>query len=170
MLPHKQLYIFYLESKMNFMRFVVKYKEFNHENSLLYLSNEMSFYVDHGEKNVYSLMLGSGYASLDVEIESGRALAITGYNPSFLWVKCELEAPIYNTGELFIVSKEELMSGAGSYYAKDWQTFYDPKSGWICIGNKNINAHGDCVEFFKNIVAVVHDNQLLSVWLKPIIK
>lgn len=152
------------------IKFVVDYKKLNFNHNLIYLLSEMSFYVNYSNKDVYSLMLGSGYVGLDIDVESSKALGITGYSCKTYWKKHKLKVPQYRTGELKIVSKEKLLSGTGSYYAKDWETFYDPASGWICIGSKDDSTKNDCVEFFKNIIAVVNNEKLVAIWIKLIIK
>lgn len=51
--------------------------------------------------------------------------------------------------------------------ASDWQTYFNGKTGWVCIGNPDCNSKSKGVEFAKNTVAVIDNEQLSSIWIKP---
>ena len=57
--------------------------------------------------------------------------------------------------------------GTGIQYASDWQTYFNGKTGWVCIGNPDCNSKSKGVEFAKNTVAVIDNEQLSSIWIKP---
>ena len=49
----------------------------------------------------------------------------------------------------------------------EWPTFYDPISGWLCIGQPITSQTCESVEFATNTVAVIDEASLRAIWLHP---
>lgn len=50
--------------------------------------------------------------------------------------------------------------------SNNWSTFYDPISGWICIGSHS-SKESAAIEFASNTIAVVCNQMIVALWLKP---
>ena len=48
---------------------------------------------------------------------------------------------------------------------KQSDTYYNPKTGWICIGEYKVYGIDDVLEFVENGYLVVRDNKIISFWL-----
>ena len=48
---------------------------------------------------------------------------------------------------------------------KQDDTYYDEKSGWICIGDRKVYDFDDCVEFLNGAILVLRDGNVVSLWL-----
>ena len=72
------------------------------------------------------------------------------------------------TNDIYISDDSiKYQEGTGIQYASDWQTYFNGKTGWVCIGNPDCNSKSKGVEFAKNTVAVIDNEQLSSIWIKP---
>lgn len=152
------------------MKFIIKYKKQEFLGRPIYFSEQMSFMYEPWRENNYSLMLGAAYTSLDINLEDMTAVQISGCNPKRIWKKCNLTPPTAKEGVLNFVTDEELLPGSGFDYSDDWQTLYNPKNGWICLGNPYYNNLFECVKFARDTIAVVQEGKLTALWVCPVFK
>ena len=150
------------------MRLVVKHERIDFKGQALYLKDEQSFFYDPWNDVDFSILIAYGYNSLDINLNSGRVLQMTGLNPSCKWISKELTAPVYQQGILVVSFDEKKQAGTGMQYANNWETYFDCKTGWVCIGDPQYSRTSDSVEFAKNTIAVIDDGQLSSIWIKPL--
>lgn len=100
------------------------------------------------------------------------ASEIGGYHSSpEIWQRCSLTVPTYFQGSLRVIEdyEDELQEGptvriAGS---DTWKTFYDPETGWVCIGNPEPNEEDCAVEFATDSIVALHGKHVKALWLKP---
>lgn len=88
-------------------------------------------------------------------------------NPNYNWIKKELAAPVSQRGILTVSFDEKCQEGIGIQYASDWQTYFNCKTGWVCIGNPDCNIESKSVEFAQDSIAVIDNGQLSSIWIRP---
>ncbi|MGN1316455.1 MAG: hypothetical protein ACI4VW_05255 [Acutalibacteraceae bacterium] len=120
----------------------------------------------------YAILIDSSSTSLDVSSIDNTICGICGYNPKENWIQSKLEFPQMQAvcGQLELVEREEFINGSAITYNRAWQTFFDSDSGMICIGDTNITSDIVLVEFCVNIFAALLNDELVSVWLKPVFK
>lgn len=149
------------------MRFIVTYENIVFNGEAQYLKDEYSFFYDPWNDVNFSILIENGYNSLDVKLKNGRVLQVTGINPNYNWIEKELVAPVFQQGILTVLFDEKCQEGTGIQYASDWKTYFNYKTGWVCIGNPECNTESKSVEFAKNSVAVIDNGQLSSIWIRP---
>lgn len=149
------------------MRFIITYENIVFNGQAQYLKDEYSFFYDPWNDVNFSILIEHGYNSLDIKLENGRVLQVTGINPNYNWIEKELVAPVFQRGILTVSFDEKCQEGTGIQYASDWQTYFNYKTGWVCIGNPDCNIKSKSVEFAKNSVAVIDNGQLSSIWIRP---
>jgi hypothetical protein len=93
---------------------------------------------------------------------------ISGYNPKENWIEKKLVFPKAISGQLKLTNKEQILIGSAITYNREWLTFFDETSNVICIGSTHIHPEMVLVEFCTNIIAVLLDDKLVSIWLSPI--
>lgn len=145
-----------------------EYTEVNQTNggTLLYLKKEKSLSYTPRQKNDYSLLLGQTYCGLDIVVDTGEIVQLSGLNPMKLWVKESLFFPKAPTGQLFLRCEAPLLKGSGGCYGLDWKTFFDPVTHCICIGGSTDLTGCSCIEFCNGIVAALKAQELVSIWGK----
>ena len=149
------------------IRFTVAYENIVFKGQAQYLKDEYSFFYNPWSNVNFSILIEKGYNSLDIELETGRVLQVTGVNPNYNWIEKELVNPVFQRGILTVSFDEKHSEGTGIQYANDWQTYFNYKTGWVCIGNPDCNTESKCVEFAKDSVAVIDNGQLSSIWIRP---
>lgn len=146
--------------------FFIDFGHINYDGYAQYVIEEDSFYYDPWNDIDFSIIVGKGYNSLDINLNTVNVLQLTGFNPIKNWVPQSLVVPKSKTGFLKVYISEDQQKGSGIQYVDDWKTYYDEKSGWICIGNPQCE-NALAVEFAKNTLAVIVNSDLKAVWIRP---
>lgn len=150
------------------MNFLYEYQD-KFPNEIIYSISEQNFYPASWKKNDYTIIIGSEYVGLDVDLDRKQIVQVSGFSPKKIWVKSSLSLPVGKEGSIFIQTKNDPVSGTGTNYGETWLTYFDEKQNLICIGNQTMASNDICIEFSKNCFAVIDlNNQLKSIWLKPI--
>lgn len=149
------------------IKFIVEYRDKIPLGNPIYVGDEESFDFEPWLECDCSIMIGIGYNSLDVSLNSGVVSHLSGLNSKANWKTGIVEPPKANLGVLKIRSSENLIPGIGVTYADDWVTTYDNKSGWIQIGNYRKTDKNQFVEFAKNTIAAIKNGELETIWIKP---
>lgn len=143
------------------IKFTTKYSE-KIENRLLHYSIEdLSFDT---EPNVSRIDLSLILNKLNLTVVDNKIVQIWGFCGNARTVKTTKDVPSYFKGTLMI---EHSLQYGISYgiYNNEVPVYFNDKSGWVCLGN--IDSTGEAVEFITNCVAVVNDEKLDALWLKP---
>lgn len=151
------------------MKFVSQ-KGFRYHFSPVYNIKEQSFFSNPEAPSDFSIMIKGGYTSLDVSLISSTLYGISGYNPQKTWKKAKLIYPVVKQGSVKVIFDFHVEKGMGIDYGIDWKTFFDKNTGVICICNSKIPYNTENIEFSNNIVASIHNGNLVAVWIKPFFK
>ena len=156
------------------IKFILKNLSFKfvHKDDILsgkaqYIKNENSFFYEPWNDVNFSILIRNGYNSLDVNLQTKKALQLTGLNPQMNWIRKNLIVPKAQPGNLFILPDQNYQTGTGIQYATNWQTYFNPDTGWICIGNPNDFCEDSAVLFANNTIAMIENNNINSIWIKP---
>lgn len=138
-----------------------------------YLMEEDSFFFDPWHKSDFSIMIGEGYNSLDVDLGQFEIKQLTGLNPIGSWIPAVLTPPPdVQKGRLLICpyaeERNRIQSGMGVQYAEDWPTHYDKNNGWVCLGNIYIAPEHNYVCFANDTIAVVDGAEITAIWIRPV--
>lgn len=109
------------------------------------------------------------YLNLAFDSYTRAARQIWGFNASRSWQHKVLQVPVYFKGNLLLDSSFTIASGEAERIIDIdiWVTFYDVKSGWICIGDPDRSLTQVGIEFASNTIAILDHDQLKAIWLKP---
>lgn len=138
------------------------------DGDIFYNNNEFIFDSNIG-KGEFSLMIGKGYCELSVARFNSKVYSFEGINNKEEWISKKLIFPKSIKGELYFISDTiDIINYDGIWYVEDWDTYYDKDNNYICLGDFNTNYYDTAIEFCKNIVAVIEEDKLKSIWIKNI--
>jgi hypothetical protein len=153
-----------------YFRYNLTEKVSDERGCLYYLPNEHSLCYVPWRKNSYTLLIGKSYCGLDLDADTGEIMQISGCNPMRLWIECNLEIPVAVMGRVFFQSDIPLIPGTGSDYDRSWNTFYDRKQQYICLGPQPIISDCIHIQFAPYLIASIRNDQIVSIWAKIKIK
>jgi hypothetical protein len=106
---------------------------------------------------------------LEVAVDTSLCLYIWGYCPMGRWERTTLMPPVARRGSLRAVHDKPLVPAVsiGLEQMIGTTAWFDPDSGWFCVGKKEIASDVQAVEFATGCVAVVADGRLSSLWVRP---
>jgi hypothetical protein len=107
-----------------------------------------------------------GMLELHVNLTDYRVVYVWGYAPYLGWKLTSLNPPPSKRAAL-VVQDVRLEPGIARRLTapEEKQGHVDIKTGWVCLGDPN--AQGEAVEFASGCIAIVKDEQLLTLWLHP---
>jgi hypothetical protein len=121
----------------------------------------------YGKKGTTSFAIDT--LQLEFSIENMMCLYISGYCPVEMWKADCLSAPIARRGALH-AKYTGILNPAIVICIDDMvppDPWFDPHSGWFCMGRKEAQAGAAAVEFATGCLGVVIDKKLSSLWIKP---
>ena len=145
-------------------------KDLEYINGEITYNNNEFVFESNSVKGEFSLMLGRGYCELSITRVNSRINSFGGINIKEDWISNDLVFPSNIKGELhFISSTTDINSYDGTWYVENWNTYYDEKNNYICMGDCDTNSEDIiAVEFCKNIIAVTERGNLRSIWIRNI--
>ena len=148
------------------MKFTYIPKKSIYNGKLLYIREEESLFYEPFSNNVGVSIMCGAYTGLDTICETGQIVHISGLNSKNAWIKKSLIMPLAATGDLYVNFDEPPIKGTGIDYDRTWETYYDYDINCICIGDYLTKESDDCVEFASGLIAVLRNQQLISIWAK----
>jgi hypothetical protein len=148
------------------MKFSIEYTGNSEQRTLIYREDEYSFDMEPWWS--YGLDFEIAVNTITLTVVDGKIIQLSGFCGLNKKMKANHNVPQSQKGELRVLHPEKYWDIAGCYGVnkEDWSVRVNVKTGWVCIGNPE--KKGNAVEFIKNCVAVVsEDNEFLSLWLKP---
>lgn len=132
-----------------------------------YLINDGSF--DCNPSANVDINVAIAYLNLGVDSEDMCVKCLWGFSPRESWKEVNLFVPPAIEGMLRLVGEYE----AGLTWRIDrnkmWESYFDKKSGWYCIGNSTLEEEDTAVKIINNMIAVVDNaSELKAVWVYPI--
>jgi hypothetical protein len=107
---------------------------------------------------------------LEVAVDSSLCLYIWGYCPTGRCKRSPLSPPMAQPGSLRAIHDAPLIPGVsvGLEEMIPATAWFDPTSGWLCMGNNEAPAVAQAVECARGCLAIVlADGWLSSLWVKP---
>jgi hypothetical protein len=122
-----------------------------------------------GNKGLTSLVIGT--LQIEIGIETRLALFVWGLHSHVgKWRQGVLPRISPEKGGVKILFDEEPVIGVsqGLVEVGEWQTTYDPDTGWICVSANEPDVAESHREFAQDTIAGLTDEKLVSLWLRPI--
>lgn len=155
------------------MLFEVEEGPLRHIGQLVYIMKDSAF--DFQPQQIADCSIEVDYISIDFIIyynDVKRASQIWGYHyPPESWVKKELQKPEFFAGSLLLI--DDVIDDGDTlvlHGSREWETYYDIHTGWVCIGDCDHSKEDMAVEFVSDAVAIINNQQLKALWLKPVIQ
>lgn len=139
----------------------------------VFADHSFGFLMDTGQEERYGKEGTTSFAidtlQLEVSIESLFCLYPSGYCPLGLWERVSLSPPISNQGSLR-ANYKNILHPAIAVSIEDMiapTPWFDPSSGWFCMGRLEPPEGTVAVEFATGCLGVVINKKLNSLWIKP---
>lgn len=152
---------------------MIKFDYFYSDNIVLsrpyYYSEDLS--IDMFPNLNSDVVMLVAYINIGFDSDNMYANQIWGFSPKDSWVKTNLTLPkFYKSGVVKI--RGNLDPGTWRLdKKKQWKTFFDRTSGWLCIGNPKLKPSIAFIEFaIDSIMAIDENHELHALWVKPTIK
>lgn len=108
-----------------------------------------------------------------VSVESRALLHPFGYFPRTSWIKKPLPCICAKRGLIILNDKQSVLPDVSmSFEAPDpWVRLYDENTGWLYYGPRDFadDPRGLLIEFAENSIACLSDQEIRSLWMKPVI-
>lgn len=145
------------------MKFKIENTSFyKKQRKLFYLLDEFSFYVSPFTTRIdYDLVLNY----LNLTVLSNLVVQVDGFCPNGEWIITDLSVPNYNMGQLRVLKNYE-PGFSYSLNKAQWPVYYNQHTGWVCVGDPIVK--NQAIMFITNVVAVIENNELQALWLKPV--
>lgn len=112
------------------------------------------------------ISIGIGFAGIEIDPDEKKVIGVKGLLPRSIWLKKRLKTPNAFKGILRVRTEGvDIRNKTYIQICKQEDTFYDEKTGWICIGERKVYDFDDCVEFLGGAILVLRDNKVISLWL-----
>lgn len=142
------------------MKFYTEYTKSLEQKKLIYYVDEQSFDTEPSLGKVdFCIVINM----INLTVIKGNVVEIWGFCPSETWITSEYEVSKYTKGILKV--KDDVEPGFSYRLDKKWPVYFNPKTDWLCIGNPEIS--NTAIEFIPNCVAVIDQETLKALWLKP---
>jgi hypothetical protein len=150
------------------MKFLIQEPQKDQKFSLVYRLEDHSFDVEplDGSGDT-SIMINELQLEIDHE---GKVIYVWGYCPLIKYDETDEVPKGYQPHSLIALLKKPLVPGISYRLNEDrrWPIYMNKKKGWICIGNPETKSK-KLVEFAPNCVATMDGQDLVAVWLHPLI-
>ena len=149
------------------MKFHIDYSEFNDCGIPIYRKSEQAFDFEPYYNSDFSLMLGESYVGLEINLNNGKALCLSGVSPTKAWKKDKIVLPDYKKGTLFVEGLENCYQGMGIETHNQFTAFYDKEGGWIYFVSDIKSENPNYIMFANNTIIALDNEAIASIWIKP---
>lgn len=113
------------------------------------------------------ISIGIGFAGVVIDPDNKIVIGVKGLLPRSIWLKKKLKTPSAVKGILKVkTTGVDIRNKTYIQINKQDDTYYDERSGFICIGDRKVYDFDDCIEFLNGAIIVLRDGKVISLWLK----
>lgn len=108
------------------------------------------------------------YVNLGVDSEDMCVKCLWGFSPKESWKESKLLVPVAPEGNVKLIG--EYAPGFTWRIDNDkmWESHFDTKSGWYCIGEPFLENEDKMVKILANMIVVLDKTgELKAVWVQP---
>ncbi len=149
------------------MKFALKNTPFNKNFTLYYDRDDYCFITEpFPNECVMALLVNDVQLGLD---DNGTLQGLWGLCPLIIFNETDAFPQKFVSTALVALLEKKLPLGVCSRINQEnnWPLFINKKNKWICIGDPN--THLTMVEFAPSCIASLSDDQLVALWLHPIV-
>ncbi len=131
----------------------------------IYRKKEYSFdFEPTGSCDIYLVV---NYLQIGFGLDNNYLKEVWGFCPYMGWIEKRLFLPVYSKGHVILKHNIETGSIVRMGGHNEWSIYYDKTTGWVCAGEYRGDSEATAIEFAKDAIAVVRENELIAIWLKP---
>lgn len=149
------------------MNFCIDYNNFQDYGTPIYRKSEQSFDFEPYISSDFSLMLGTSYTSLEINLSEKKVMYLSGLSPTKTWIRKKVILPQFKKGTLYIEDLEDCLPGMGIETNNKFSTNYDKETGWIFFYSSDVMEYKQCVMFAHNIIVALNNDIVSALWIKP---
>ncbi len=143
---------------------IEKTNEIN-EEPVSFNKETCSFIVPQNINNL--ITFGVSFAGLEVNRETGYIIGLAGMMPRSIWYPKKLNVPASERAKIkveFVGPKIE--QKVVIHALKQEDIYYDKIEGWLCVGERKVTVIDKAYEISKDVILVLRDNEIMSLWIK----
>lgn len=148
------------------MKFLTHSNETAQTFSLVYREEDYSFDVEPLNSSGFtSIMINDLQLEIDDE---GKIIYVWGLCPLIHYQETDEGPKNYESANLIALLDKPPIPGI-SYRLNEkerWPIYINKKKGWVCVGNPK-NFGEQRIEFIPDCVAVLENQEIVAIWLKP---
>lgn len=139
---------------------------------IVYDSNEESIIMEPSPDSDFTLMLGSAYLGLDINLDTREVVGISGFCPKRNWENKMLSIPkTFEDGKLFFQEAHQHQIGTGAALFDESTIYFDEGTNWCCLKPKTTWVPGKRnIRLGENLIVCLAEQKLVEIWFKPIVK
>lgn len=133
---------------------------------VIYIEEDKSF----STKPIYfadlTLMTGSAYLGIDINLANMLLISVWGFCPKYCWIETELNYPDHiNDGEIIIKTEIKLKQGVSIDLLKESSIYFCKENNLVCVGDKNIDNYDYSIRFMENAIISLKNNEFRALWI-----
>jgi len=119
------------------------------------------------ENSCILMTLGVSFAGIEINRETHKLERISGVMPRSIWYNKKLKAPNAKKAVIKVDFNGFKIEPKMVIHAlKRADSYYDNKTGWLVVGERKTTIIDDAYEISKDVIIVLRDQELMSVWIK----
>ncbi len=154
----------YTESKEVYV--TAKYEKIDELNKKFTYYKEKST-LGYPDTKYALVSLGLGFVGLEIDPSTKEVITLKGVLPRSIWLKKNLKVPQSIKANVSI--EPHGFSFSSKCYIqinKQDEIYYNPKNGWVCLGERKIYPIDEVVEFVSGALLVLREGKIISLWLR----
>lgn len=125
--------------------------------------NQSTCLINSGKINGTLISYGVSFVGLDINPKTKTVTNVTGMLPTSIWFDKKLNVPTAINGSVTI-QNNELKNYMVIQELTKANTYYDKRTGWVCIGNKNPKNTKN-IKIMDNVIISIQNGEITSFWI-----
>lgn len=113
------------------------------------------------------LTVGVSFAGVEIDKESNTMIRFSGVMPRSIWYYKKLKTPKAKPAIVKVNYNGFRLNNKCVIHAlKRADSYYDNNTGWLVVGERKTTVIDEAYEISKDVLIVLRDQELMSVWVK----
>lgn len=125
--------------------------------------NQNTCLINLGKISGTLISYGVSFIGLDVNPKTKKITNVTGMLPTSIWFDKKLNIPVATKASL-IINNDDLKNYMVIQGLTKANTYYDKRTGWVCIGNKNPKESSN-IQIMNNVIVSIVNEEIVSFWI-----
>lgn len=136
------------------------------ENHKVTFNVDKCMIKEHDSENLM-ITFGITFGGVEVDYETKKVLYPSGVLPCSIWYSKKLKVPSAQEGILYVdFNNYHLNKKLLFQLAKRADTYYDSKTGWLCIGERKATPLDENIKFAEGAIMVIREGEFIALFLE----